>query len=487
MRLLQRQKPPLGARIDWSHPLARGLVGCYLLNENIGTKVNDLSQRETGTISGPDCYWNNDALRFSLGDYVECGTTPYINQQFTIAFKMKMNSTPGNYPTFLSKRNTYATMEWELFYYISVGKISFWFGNSGANHIDFTGFTPQVGIKYSIVVRRHNDVFTEFVDGELRSTQTNSNPIPDTGTEKLRFGVLGGDSTTEYLDGWLWYVYIWNRALSEAEIKLLHKDPYCFITTPMKWYDVEVPTVSYASNTVADAYKILNFIEKLLSGEYKILNFTSNTETDTYKIFNFALQTVTDYYKILNFVEDVLGDAYKILNYASQAAADSYTIYNFASKLLEDIYSISGLITKAITDAYSILQYTSQTAADEYRILNFAQATAEDAYAIYIFAQKQIEDAYRILNYAGTGVEDAYKILEQVSKLLEDSYKLYNFAKQLVEDEYKIYNFASKTIQDAYTIGEIFAGKLYPILENLKALVLSLQNLKESNLEFENK
>ncbi len=35
-------KPPQGTQIDWSHPLAEGLVACYLLNEIAGAKCFDL-------------------------------------------------------------------------------------------------------------------------------------------------------------------------------------------------------------------------------------------------------------------------------------------------------------------------------------------------------------------------------------------------------------------------------------------------------------
>src|SRR3990172_6713988 len=39
-------KPTLGSQINWGHPLAQGLVGCWLMNEGCGGKsynlVNDL-------------------------------------------------------------------------------------------------------------------------------------------------------------------------------------------------------------------------------------------------------------------------------------------------------------------------------------------------------------------------------------------------------------------------------------------------------------
>ena len=45
-------KPPIGSQIDWSHPLAKGLVGCWLMNEGGGNVVNDIARRNNGTNYG---------------------------------------------------------------------------------------------------------------------------------------------------------------------------------------------------------------------------------------------------------------------------------------------------------------------------------------------------------------------------------------------------------------------------------------------------
>ena len=48
MALLTRQKrwtvkPPIGAQINWGHPLANGLLSCFLFNEGGGLTVGDLA------------------------------------------------------------------------------------------------------------------------------------------------------------------------------------------------------------------------------------------------------------------------------------------------------------------------------------------------------------------------------------------------------------------------------------------------------------
>jgi len=57
-------KPVRGIRLNKSHPLARGLVGYWLLNEGSGNKVFDLSGNgKTGTINGTITW---------VADYLNC-------------------------------------------------------------------------------------------------------------------------------------------------------------------------------------------------------------------------------------------------------------------------------------------------------------------------------------------------------------------------------------------------------------------------------
>ena len=78
-------KPPLGARLIPGHPLANGLVGCWLMNEGSGNKVYDLSGNgNSGTLTnGPE--WKANYIkggisltpvhtRCSNGDYGRLST-----------------------------------------------------------------------------------------------------------------------------------------------------------------------------------------------------------------------------------------------------------------------------------------------------------------------------------------------------------------------------------------------------------------------------
>jgi hypothetical protein len=58
-----KMKPPVGTRLNTGHPLARGLSGCWLMNEGTGSVVRDLS--------------GNGAVLTSTGSGVSWGQGPY--------------------------------------------------------------------------------------------------------------------------------------------------------------------------------------------------------------------------------------------------------------------------------------------------------------------------------------------------------------------------------------------------------------------------
>ena len=85
-------KPIRGIRQNKSHPLARGLVGYWLLNEGTGEKAFDLSDNgNTGTLQG-DTHFVPGKFGSALdldgtGDYVSCGVASNFNitDQITMA------------------------------------------------------------------------------------------------------------------------------------------------------------------------------------------------------------------------------------------------------------------------------------------------------------------------------------------------------------------------------------------------------------------
>ena len=99
------QKPPLGVGLDFTHPLAQGLVGCWLFNEGSGDKVNDLSGNgNVGTLQNmafPSTVvsgWNpgkdGPALAFNAGasNYVYKAGPTFNDSQGTACALLKLST-----------------------------------------------------------------------------------------------------------------------------------------------------------------------------------------------------------------------------------------------------------------------------------------------------------------------------------------------------------------------------------------------------------
>jgi len=244
LRYIQGQKPPLGSFINWSHPLANGLVGCWIFNEGTGDTVNDLTlNRNNGTIYG--AVWQDNGLYLDGNDVIEI---PYsssldITGAITVFTLTNISSlspvhqyivdrwtyTSGNYRAWALNLD-YATLTWRA----SVNGY-----DSGAIVVayDFTGYDNQpvsIGGTYD-----GSSELKLYINGLNVANNTGLSSIVST-TQPVYIGA--GDTGLAYpLTGTIYYTYIYNRALSADEIRWLHADPYAFITSPMRFYDLEVP------------------------------------------------------------------------------------------------------------------------------------------------------------------------------------------------------------------------------------------------------
>lgn len=79
------QKPPLGAAVNWSHPLAQGLEALWLMNEATGNRLHDVTRHgHSGTFNGlVDNDWvaniHGTALEFdAITKWVEVTTSPRL-------------------------------------------------------------------------------------------------------------------------------------------------------------------------------------------------------------------------------------------------------------------------------------------------------------------------------------------------------------------------------------------------------------------------
>jgi hypothetical protein len=220
-------KPPCWRRINHSHPLAKGLVGYWIFNENTGNKVSDLSgQDNNGTING--ALWvpgkDGPALSFSgIGDYIVIGDDASLRLgtgDLTFASWLNASSAPvSTYPVILSK-GTYNTDGGFLLYIVS-GVIKCYLdakGVLGATSVDDDCW-------HHVVVTKNGNDLTLYVDAEVDGIDIHTD-ININSTLNIGVGARKLPTPEQYFKGLISNISIYSRALSAEEVAWLYREPY---------------------------------------------------------------------------------------------------------------------------------------------------------------------------------------------------------------------------------------------------------------------
>lgn len=220
------KKPPVGAQLKLDHPLARGLVGCWLLNERSGDKAYDSSgQGNIGTLTGmdPATDWvgslHGGALDFDgSNDYIECADSPSLNIIKSITISAWINFAVTNSPIVIVGRGNY---QYLLYWNAGQSVLSLWTGGSETQQF----FTPVVGTWYHIVAinDEYNNKRTIYINGKELSGSSSYVPSSSANVV-LRIG--DSENFSYHWNGKIENILIYNRALSAQEVATLHAFPY---------------------------------------------------------------------------------------------------------------------------------------------------------------------------------------------------------------------------------------------------------------------
>lgn len=248
-----RIKPPVGAQINWGHPLSRGLVGCWNFNEGSGDRVSDATGKYgagalVGTTGKPTWETGPHGSQLSLtaanNQYVEVqhnpsypisiganGGSPELKNYWTFQVEFYMNSL-RNFNGLMCKTTAgpHAVRPFET-YVLADGTLRLQFGNSGIN----PATTLAAGVWYDMVVSQaihYPNVFPTarlYLNGVLIVEQGGAT---DWGTDTG--GLFFGNRADQVvaLDGKITRARLWQaRALNDQEVAFLYANPYCFMAS----------------------------------------------------------------------------------------------------------------------------------------------------------------------------------------------------------------------------------------------------------------
>lgn len=219
-------KPLFAAGLNRAHPLAQGLVGCWLFNEGGGNKAYDYSGQEhhgvltsmndppiatSGWCAGP----HGGAVAFDgSNDRVVIPNSPYYDlpADSSLVVLFKVNTVAPSYQDII------ATWQngWTL--YLFPNDLTFWTGTADI----MNGGVIAVDTWYHVVLTRTGTAWVMYLNGAQKTTGTGST---STSTNALQIGnrPSGGSGP---LNGTVSHVSIYNRALSAQEVAMLYAFPY---------------------------------------------------------------------------------------------------------------------------------------------------------------------------------------------------------------------------------------------------------------------
>jgi len=245
-------KPPLGVQLNRSHPLAKGLVGCWLFNEGGGGYIYDASgNRNTGTLtnmaSPPTATsgWGvgkfGSAIRFEgTDDYINCGNDSSldITDAITIEAWVKPDNIDG-YRVIIGNGAT----NWKEGYVLYL--------RATADEMLRLGINTGTQLKYAtagnIAVDTWSYVVSTFdgtsiylyINGIKYSPALTVNDqavnVGDTVIGK-NVGLLGD------FNGSIDVARIYNRAKSASEVQQLYREPFCMFEPAYEWGMLYAPS-----------------------------------------------------------------------------------------------------------------------------------------------------------------------------------------------------------------------------------------------------
>lgn len=223
-------KPVLGRQLNSGHPLARGLVGCWLMNEGGGNRVADLSGNDNnGTINSGNA---NNGWRSGMSGPAFYGDG---NAYAQIDTTLSLPSTPDFSVVMNVKLRDVSNDQCGLFYfdgtYIHNNSQFSWRFISGPAGLSVSAGTPLDETWTHIATTFEDNVAGKiYLDGVLAGTDSAVTSVTVASPVLL---ATEADGSTDSLDGLMDYCYVYIRVLTAGEIAYIYRNPFCMFDTVM--------------------------------------------------------------------------------------------------------------------------------------------------------------------------------------------------------------------------------------------------------------
>ncbi len=231
------QKPFLGRPINWAHPLAEGLIGCWIMNEGSGNKAFDLTKNKIdGTlINMEESDWIAEKDGFALDfdgtdEYIDCGTHPLFDISGSMLWSAEIwintindvIAGDGSLLLKIHESGNYGT--WDKGIRLTDNEFAEVHVFDGASK-DATGSTAlNDGLWHQVVGTFTGPAIELYVDGILIAETAASGTFNfTTPVFDIAHDAAGA---SEYFQGKVELVRLYNIALSIHQVAWLYREPY---------------------------------------------------------------------------------------------------------------------------------------------------------------------------------------------------------------------------------------------------------------------
>jgi hypothetical protein len=253
-------KPTRALQINWSHPLARGLTGCWLINEATGEIVADCGPRRSNgsfhySASAPA--WkpgkHGSALEFGTERCVDCGTDKFgweLTNEVSVVASVNQNANQTN--TVFARSNFVRPCKLSAY---TSGRFKWWVYTDGTYcTINSTSSHATDGsecVHVAGVWRAGNGRL--YVNGAQEASESASSGSLSFINDSQPVGIGGTYQAGNYYYCWngrIDYVFIYNRVLSAEEIRWLYREPFAMFARPISpaLIHISAATISLAGS-----------------------------------------------------------------------------------------------------------------------------------------------------------------------------------------------------------------------------------------------
>jgi hypothetical protein len=220
-------KPPLGTPLNMGHPLSKGLVGCWLMNEGSGNKVYDLSgNNNVGNLVG-GAHFVSGKFGSALSLVGGAGNNDRVNTLLELGSLTSASGMIWCKPEALEFRYLFSDYYTTRLYLRDGSR--FRYKHNAVTEVDSSA-TITSGQWYCFAYSWNGAVATLYQNGVVvgsgactgaLAARADDDDAFSIGTIS-KYGIAG-----ENFEGIISHGMMYNRALSASEIAQLYRKPFC--------------------------------------------------------------------------------------------------------------------------------------------------------------------------------------------------------------------------------------------------------------------